>query len=998
MAMERNCTLLLHYDKSAPPNEDEIKVDLESKDIKVKVEALKSTIQLTLNGESMPSLLMTVIRFCVPCDDHMVKKLLLIYFEVVDKHGTDGRLLPEMILVCNNLRNDLQHPNEYIRGSTLRFLCKLNEAELLEPLIPTIKSNLEHRHSYVRRNAVNTAFQVFRHFEGLMPDAPELIEKLLLVESDVSCKRNAFLMLFHCAQERAVGYLTDNLEQVANYGDLFQLVVLELIRKVCHADPYQKSKYIRCILTLFATTSSAVLFECSSTLCALTSSPSAIKAAAGSYCQLLSDESDHNVKLIVLERLQGLKGKHPRVMQEMVMDVLRALSSPNLDIRQKCLDITLDLITPRNIAEVVHALKKEVLRSKAPAGSDDEANAERSAEYNELLIGAIRTCAVKFPDVAATVVPVLMEFLADAHQAAAVDVALFVREIVEVHPALRPSVISKAIGMFPQVTATRVLRICLWILGEYCTDAEEVAQAFTAIKAGLGSLPLAPAAGGEDGAGGGGGGATADGGSATTRRVASGAARITVLTDGTYATQLTPAAKPATTSAAPAANSGHKLRELIVGGDSFLAAVAGASLTKLALRTRTHVSDARIANLVSADVMAILISMLRLGHATAGGRVDADSAERLSACLLMLSRPSAAVSQHWLGACHATFATMLSERKAADDIAADVAALAIPGKGAKAASARAAAGGAPAAAAGRAGATGSAAQPDIELRQVDALINLRQLRPGGAADVDMDDDDLAAADGLADGDEPEDFAARLKRVTQLTGLSDPVYAEAFVTVHQYDVVLDVLIVNQSSETMANLCLELATVGDLKLCERPQSYALAPGEARTVRANIKVASTETGIVFGSIVYDATGPLNAERTCIVLHDIHIDILDYIAPAPCTDLAFRAMWAEFEWENKVAVNTEICDVGEFLQHVVKSTNMRCLTPPSALGGHSGFLAANLYARSNFGEAALVNVSIERRAADGKITGYIRIRSKTQGIALSLGDKITLKQKGAK
>ena len=70
--------------------------------------------------------------------------------------------------------------------------------------------------------------------------------------------------------------------------------------------------------------------------------------------------------------------------------------------------------------------------------------------------------------------------------------------------------------------------------------------------------------------------------------------------------------------------------------------------------------------------------------------------------------------------------------------------------------------------------------------------------------------------------------------------------------------------------------------------------------------------------------------------------------------------------------------------------------LLPPSALEGQSGFLAANLYAKSIFGEDALVNVSVEQRA-DMKICGYIRIRSKTQGIALSLGDKITLKQKTA-
>uniref|UniRef100_A0A453ES37 Coatomer beta subunit appendage platform domain-containing protein n=1 Tax=Aegilops tauschii subsp. strangulata TaxID=200361 RepID=A0A453ES37_AEGTS len=95
------------------------------------------------------------------------------------------------------------------------------------------------------------------------------------------------------------------------------------------------------------------------------------------------------------------------------------------------------------------------------------------------------------------------------------------------------------------------------------------------------------------------------------------------------------------------------------------------------------------------------------------------------------------------------------------------------------------------------------------------------------------------------------------------------------------------------------------------------------------------------------------------------------------------------------QVAVNTVIQDEKKFLNHVIKSTNMKCLTPPSALDGECGYIAANLYAKSVFGEDALVNISIEKQV-DGKLSGYIRIRSKTQGIALSLGDKITLKQKG--
>ena len=97
--------------------------------------------------------------------------------------GAGGKLLPEMILVCNNLRNDLSHPNEYIRGCTLRFICKLKEAEILEPLIPTIKNCLEHRHPFVRRNAVLAVFAIFKSFDYLLPDGPELVEQVLATET-----------------------------------------------------------------------------------------------------------------------------------------------------------------------------------------------------------------------------------------------------------------------------------------------------------------------------------------------------------------------------------------------------------------------------------------------------------------------------------------------------------------------------------------------------------------------------------------------------------------------------------------------------------------------------------------------------------------------------------------------------------------------------------------------------------------------------------------------
>jgi len=73
-------------------------------DLRTKTEALKRVIQMMLNGEKMQSLLMTVIRFVMPLQDHTIKKMLLVFWEVVPKYTADGKMLHEMILVCDAYR------------------------------------------------------------------------------------------------------------------------------------------------------------------------------------------------------------------------------------------------------------------------------------------------------------------------------------------------------------------------------------------------------------------------------------------------------------------------------------------------------------------------------------------------------------------------------------------------------------------------------------------------------------------------------------------------------------------------------------------------------------------------------------------------------------------------------------------------------------------------------------------------------------------------------
>ncbi|PKC13486.1 putative SEC26-coatomer complex beta chain of secretory pathway vesicles [Rhizophagus irregularis] len=941
------CYTIIHQDDSSDqPSLQELKTALEKGSEEAKIETMKKILVTMLNGEPLPQILMHVIRFVMPSKSKALKKLLHFYWEICPKTNPDGKLKQEMILVCNALRNDLQHPNEYIRGATLRFLCKLREPELLEPLLPSCRSCLEHRHAYVRKNAVFAIYTIYKHFEYLIPDAPELIQSFLAAEADQTCKRNAFVMLCNTNQARAVEYLNDVFDQVPNFDELLQLSVIELIRKDCRNNSTNRGKYIRCIFDLLNAASHSVKYEAATSLMALTHAPAAVKAAASCYIELIIKESDNNVKLIVLDRLDELREKHDQTLDDLVLDILRVLTSPDIEVRRKALRIALELVTNRNVQEVVVFLKKELSKTL-------DQDYEKNNEYRQLLIQSIHGCAIKFSEVAANVVHVLMEFLGDSNNPAAVDVIAFVREVVEKFPNLRSSITEKLLETFMDVKSGKVFRGALWIVGEYCSNCKDIEEAWKQIRAGLGEIPILASeqrlleeAEKEN--------KNEEINHENKQNTTSSSRRI--LADGTYATETAFSSNSSTLAKLEAIKAAVKppLRSLLLSGDFYLGSVLASTLTKLVLRYSGISEDPKKTNALRAEAMLIMASIIRVGQSQfASNPIDEDSYDRIMSCLHILEQISTdySIKSVFLHDTRAAFARIVEaeEKRTAAKKAKDKSAATV---------------------------------------QVDDLIVFRQFSKRNIGDeADEYELDLTRATGQADS--RDDLISKLSRVVQLTGFSDPVYAEAYVNVHQYDILLDVLIVNQTSETLQNLSIEFATLGDLKLVERPTQHNLAPHSFHSVKATIKVSSTETGVIFGNIVYD--GPGTSESNCVVLNDIHIDIMDYINPAYCNETQFRSMWTEFEWENKVNVNTNITDLREYLGHIMKSTNMSCLTPEVALSGDCGFLSANMYARSIFGEDALANISIEKQT-DGAITGHVRIRSKTQGIALSLGDKITL------
>ncbi len=676
---------------------------------------------------------------------------------------------------------------------------------------------------------------------------------------------------------------------------------------------------MRLIFDLLEANTSTVVYEAASSLTILTSNPVAVKAAAAKFIELSIKEADNNVKLIVLDRVDQLRQRNEGVLDDLIMEILRVLSSPDIDVRRKALGIALEMVSSKNVEEVILLLKKELSKTV-----DQEY--EKNAEYRQLLIQSIHQCAIKFSEVAASVVDLLMDFIADFSNTSAVDVISFVKEVVEKFPKLRPSIVARLVDTLSEVRAGKVYRGIVWIVGEYSLEENDIRDAWKKLRAGLGEIPiLASEQRLLD---------NVDGQNEQEQEQVNGHSKPAqpsgsrrVLADGTYATETALTSASATAARLEAVKAAQKppLRQLILNGDYYLATVLSATLTKLVMRHSEISSDKARTNALKAEAMLIMISIIRVGQSQfVKAPIDEDSVDRIMSCVRSLAEFSEnkQLESVFLDDTRKAFRAMVQveEKKRAAKEAFEKAKTAI---------------------------------------QVDDVVQIRQLSKKnhgeGADEIELDLERATGGEATA-----EDLTSKLSRVVQLTGFSDPVYAEAYVKVHQFDIVLDVLLVNQTTETLQNLSVEFATLGDLKVVERPTTQNLAPHDFHNVQCTIKVSSTDTGVIFGNVVYD--GAHSTDTNVVILNDLHVDVMDYIQPATCTETQFRTMWTEFEWENKVNINSKATSLREFLQMLMARTNMNCLTPEASMKGDCQFLSANLYARSVFGTClAILLISTE-------------------------------------
>jgi coatomer subunit beta len=178
------------------------------------------------------------------------------------------------------------------------------------------------------------------------------------------------------------------------------------------------------------------------------------------------------------------------------------------------------------------------------------------------------------------------------------------------------------------------------------------------------------------------------------------------------------------------------LRQLILEGDYYLAAVLAATLTKLVMRHSEISDDAQRTNALKAEAMLIMISIIRVGQSQFVKQpIDEDSVDRIMSCVRSLSEFSSRkeLEQSFLGDTRKAFRSMVQveDAKRAEKASIEKAKSAI---------------------------------------QIDDVVAIRQLAKksgvDGSDDVGLDMEKATGGDSAT-----EDLSSKLSRVVQLTGFS-----------------------------------------------------------------------------------------------------------------------------------------------------------------------------------------------------------------------------------
>ncbi|WUR03978.1 coatomer subunit beta (coPB) [Vairimorpha necatrix] len=337
----------VYISNSKDSSEENILKLVDSKEISKKIEGMKLLIEYVSQGKIGDSILHTVVKEVLLMDNNELKRLLYYFLEIYVPFLKEG----ELLLLNNQIRKDLESPNEFIRGLTLRFVTCLNSKNVINNCYKSIINNTSHSVGYVRRNAYYCLGMIYKKIE-MNDEIIKILNDGLYKEMDTFCLIQAFCSLWEINKEKAeqFAYKVKNTKSKD-----FSLILIEKI---------EDEKFLEEFVT---SESSEVRLEACLKLLDLETNNLLLEKYVGIIFQDLKDNED----LFNISFTKLIKIKDTIDLSKYSLNALDLVNPFNIEISKLCLDFSLEVCQTKDAPQFYKLLilkykeiEKMILKNK----------------------------------------------------------------------------------------------------------------------------------------------------------------------------------------------------------------------------------------------------------------------------------------------------------------------------------------------------------------------------------------------------------------------------------------------------------------------------------------------------------------------------------------------------------------------------------------------------------------------------------------------------------
>lgn len=235
----------------------------------------------------------------------------------------------------------------------------------------------------------------------------------------------------------------------------------------------------------------------------------------------------------------------------------------------------------------------------------------------------------------------------------------------------------------------------------------------------------------------------------------------------------------------------------------------------------------------------------------------------------------------------------------------------------------------------------------------------------------------------------EDASEMNENVIQMSGLGDPLYVEATVKHNKYEIIVDLLVINQTASYLQDIAFDFVFPSSLAVCTEFGTFSLQEGSATILQAIFSVKESVSCFISASASFKY--PKENEyklRHLQNLNEIKININEFLEG---TSVDFKTEWIKLEWENAYSLSVANAVLAETLDKIV----YLCRGYLCSKLVSDEFLIGNIACRTMRGQILLVNLSM---SLDSATRIEVRVRGSSENAVTSLSSLLTEYLKGLK